>query len=364
MQFFDAGAQQGFTALMAMITALGARGLQRLAVELPHCFLALGNRFFWGYLLSFVLLGLYAHRRYYRPTAPRQSLRGVLAFLFPPATYRHPSALIDYQLVLTSHLLGPASLLGGLLFGSASIATVAHATQDGLVALFGAPSRAAHWSLASSAAFALGTTVARDLVTFLTHVLHHRVPLLWEFHKVHHSAEVLTPVTVFRKHPVYNAFEHGMVILLIGPLQGAIALAFVGQATAVTLWGANIVFTLFHLAGANLRHSHIWLPFGRRLSHVVISPAQHQIHHSKAEHHQNKNFGEVFALWDWLAGTLYVAGRAREALEFGVADGARTEHATLWRIYIQPFVNCLALSRRAARRPRGYTLPALTVRRR
>ena len=30
----------------------------------------------------------------------------------------------------------------------------------------------------------------------------HRIPALWEFHKVHHSAEVLTPITFYRSHPV------------------------------------------------------------------------------------------------------------------------------------------------------------------
>src|ERR1039458_8498353 len=32
--------------------------------------------------------------------------------------------------------------------------------------------------------------------------LFHAIPALWEFHKVHHSAEVLTPLTEMRTHPV------------------------------------------------------------------------------------------------------------------------------------------------------------------
>jgi sterol desaturase/sphingolipid hydroxylase (fatty acid hydroxylase superfamily) len=262
--------------------------------------------------------------------------------------------------VLANRLLGPASLLAGLLFRGASVASVAHATQQGWAALFGTVLVPAHWTFGSALAFALGMTVARDFVTFLTHLLHHRVPLLWEFHKVHHSAEVLTPVTVFRKHPLYNVFEYGMNILLIGPLQGLIALSFVGHAAPVTLFGANIVFALFHLAGANLRHSHIWLSFGPRLSHVLSSPAQHQIHHSRAAQHANKNFGEVFALWDWLFGTLYVPGRAPEALVFGLAEEGAPQHRTLWAVYTQPFVNCLALlrpARVAAPAPTSLPLP-------
>ncbi len=351
MQSFDADISHLFVSASHSLSLFLARSVHRLAVELPRWFTSVNHRFHWAYLASFAVLGVWAWWRHYRPTA-----RGVLAFLFPPAVYRHPSALIDYQLVLANRLLGPASLFSGLLFRSASIASVAHATQQGLAILFGTVLTQAHWTFATALAFALAMTVARDFVTFLTHLLHHRVPLLWAFHQVHHSAQVLTPVTVFRKHPVYNVLEYGMSILLIGPLQGVIALCFVGHAAPVTLFGANIIFALFHLAGANLRHSHIWLSFGPWLSHVLSSPAQHQIHHSKAAQHANKNFGEVFSLWDWLFGTLYVPGRAPEMLEFGLAGEGADEHHSLWGVYFQPFITCAALLR-PARAPQPDSLP-------
>jgi len=360
MQSFDAGishliasAQDGFNAALA-------RSLHRLLVELPQWFTAVNHRFHWLYLASFVVLGGWVWWHHYR-TADKAGPRGLLGFLFPPAVYRHPSALIDYQLLLVNRALGPATLLGGLVFRGATIAGVAHATQLGLAGAFGAVLTPAHWTFATTLGFALGMTMARDFVTFLTHLLHHRVPLLWEFHKVHHSAEVLTPLTVFRKHPFYNVFERGMDIAIIGPLQGVIALCFVGHAAPVTLFGANIVFALFHLAGANLRHSHIWLSFGPRLSHVLCSPAQHQIHHSKAPQHANRNFGEVFALWDWLFGTLHVPGREPEALEFGLLGEGAHEHRSLWGVYTQPFVNCVAFLR-GARAGEAVAMP-VTVRR-
>ena len=34
------------------------------------------------------------------------------------------------------------------------------------------------------------------------HYLFHKVPAMWEFHKVHHSAEVMTTLTELRQHPV------------------------------------------------------------------------------------------------------------------------------------------------------------------
>ena len=41
-----------------------------------------------------------------------------------------------------------------------------------------------------------------DLSRYLLHRLLHAIPFLWEIHKVHHSAEVLTPFTLYRNHPI------------------------------------------------------------------------------------------------------------------------------------------------------------------
>jgi sterol desaturase/sphingolipid hydroxylase (fatty acid hydroxylase superfamily) len=44
--------------------------------------------------------------------------------------------------------------------------------------------------------------VVEDASRFLFHLASHRSPWLWELHKVHHSAEVLTPFTLYRLHPI------------------------------------------------------------------------------------------------------------------------------------------------------------------
>ena len=55
--------------------------------------------------------------------------------------------------------------------------------------------------------------LAFELGYWFHHYLSHRIPFMWEFHKVHHTAEVLTPVTIFRVHPLdtvvyYNILAH------------------------------------------------------------------------------------------------------------------------------------------------------------
>ena len=94
----------------------------------------------------------------------------------------------------------------------------------------------------------------------------------------------------------------------------------IGRIDLVTIGGANAMYVLFNALGANLRHSHIWLSYGRVMEHIFISPAQHQIHHSVAIKHHDKNYGSMFAIWDWMFGTLYIPDEMEEIV-YGVSDG-------------------------------------------
>lgn len=341
-----------FEAVGDFLMAALARSCERIFIELPGWVVDPRNRFFWAYMLSFVVIGAWACRRHY-PEARSHLLK----FLFPREVYTHPSAILDYKLLLTNRLLGPAALLSRLLLGTGLITLVATGTQDALNQWLGPHQDTLNWSLLSSTVVVIAVTMLRDFGTYVTHGLSHQVPLLWEFHKVHHSAEVLTPFTIYRKHPVYNLFAEIVSLGIVAPAQGLVAYLFIGDAQPLTLFGTNLVFSIFHFVGANLRHSHIWLSFGPVWGRLLISPAQHQIHHSKAEKHWNRNYGEVFALWDWIFGTLYLPGNTREVLEFGVAGAERQEHATLLQAYCVPFINCWRIIRGYL----GFASPAGTV---
>ena len=66
--------------------------------------------------------------------------------------------------------------------------------------------------------------VVWDASRWITHWLMHRLPALWAFHQVHHSAEVLTPLTFHRLHPVES---------LVYQLRSALSTALV---TALFFW--------------------------------------------------------------------------------------------------------------------------------
>jgi len=70
------------------------------------------------------------------------------------------------------------------------------------------------------------------------------------------------------------------------------------------------------LAGSNLRHSHIPLGFGS-FERYIISPAQHQLHHSID--HGHGNLGAYLALWDrW--NKSFIWGSSADNLTFGLSD--------------------------------------------
>jgi hypothetical protein len=110
-----------------------------------------------------------------------------------------------------------------------------------------------------------------------------------------------------------------------------------------------MVFILNALA-ANLRHSHVWLSFGPVVEHVLNSPAQHQIHHSDAPRHFNKNYGVNLSLWDWMFGTLYVTQSKPESIRFGTGE-ADERYLTLYSLIVMPFVETAAKLRQAKRSP-------------
>lgn len=287
------------------------------------------ERLYWLYVASAVLIAFAV----FAARAGRITLRGFLAFCLPRRVLLHASALLDYRYYLVNRVMF------GLLMLPAAPAAALAAIGGTVVLLDALAGRPVDVPAASAASLVLQTVLsalAMDLGLFLSHKLQHDVPLLWQFHKVHHSAEVLTPVTAYRIHPVDDLLSMGLSGALGGIVTGIFQYLQPGNPGAAVLLGLHACVFLYYLAGFNLRHSHVWLGYGWRLSHLLISPAQHQIHHSMAQRHYGKNLGFIFAFWDWFAGTLYVP-REREELAFGLPGDEGRHYASVRRLYFLPF---------------------------
>jgi len=211
------------------------------------------------------------------------------------------------------------------------------------------------------AAFTLVTFVADDFTRFLLHLAMHRVPALWELHKVHHSAEVLTPLTLYRVHPLESVANNLRGTLTLGACAGLFAWALPGRLSGWEILGVDALGFAWTALGSNLRHSHVWMTWGP-LERLFVSPAQHQLHHGRSESTWNKNFGSALAIWDLAFGTLLLA-RGRRPPRVGLSRAERNHGLDAVSALVDPVVAAArALARPWARarsaRPDGERAPA------
>lgn len=201
---------------------------------------------------------------------------------------------------------------------------VQDAVSSGLGFLFGAPQDAALPEAACIAIVTFSMFIAYEMAYWTDHYLSHKVPFLWEFHKVHHSATVLTPFTNWRVHPVDTIVFFNFLAFFSAVAHGLTNYALNKEYTPFTIAGSNVILLAYFYLYGHLQHSQIWMTFGR-LGRVFISPAHHQIHHSTNPVHYDKNFGGSLAVFDWLFGTLYMPPAKKEKLSFGVGKDPRLQ---------------------------------------
>lgn len=298
------------------------------------------SRFHWTGLAAFFVLGIaiYAlHRR--RGEAGETSLLG---FLFPLALYRTTSSWVDVKVYFAGRVIKPLIAAVSVPMNAAVMAACAGLVVDTSQTL---PESELNTGSIIAASFLVALLF--DFSYYVTHRLSHESELLWPFHKLHHSAEVLTPITAKRNHPVFDLLRMVVGVAMTAPIAGLIFGLF-GVVQFTTIFGLTLIIAFMNVTGGALRHSHIWLDFGPVFDRIFISPAQHQIHHSLAPRHHDKNYGLTLAIWDWMFGTLYVPSE-REKLSFGVADRDGTPqpqvHNTLTEAYLVPFSEAAEVAR-------------------
>jgi hypothetical protein len=143
--------------------------------------------------------------------------------------------------------------------------------------------------------------------------------------------------------------------VLTGITLGAFDYVSEGRLTMLTIAGVNAGTFVFPMTAAHIQHSHVWISYGRVFDRIFISPAMHQIHHSRAPRHLDRNLGNIFSFWDAFAGTQYMP-ETREALDYGVAGSDQKTYRSVWDLYWRPFVELL----RRDNRPRRGSSPQKT----
>jgi sterol desaturase/sphingolipid hydroxylase (fatty acid hydroxylase superfamily) len=297
----------------------------------------------WPFVLSSLVVAVFVFwNKHGRGLA---ALREFRRRFLGAAMWMHPSTQADCSFYLVNGVLY-SLIVAPLIVGGATIGMV---IESALRQFFGPIGGLALGTSAGSIVYTVGFFIAYDFGRFVAHSLLHDVPLLWDFHKVHHSAEVLTPLTSYRTHPVDLFVMASVPNVTTGLVTGVAWYLCDGQIGFHTFLGLHAGIALFNLIG-NLRHWQVWISFGPVLNRWLISPAHHQIHHSREARHIGMNRGFELAIWDRLLGTLYVPMR-EESFALGLGDGTDGTWHTVGRMYAWPFRDALARLRAAVIRP-------------
>jgi sterol desaturase/sphingolipid hydroxylase (fatty acid hydroxylase superfamily) len=157
--------------------------------------------------------------------------------------------------------------------------------------------RVSHWSFGMQL---LTLFLMKDFVEWWIHRLLHRVPFLWEFHKVHHSVEQMG----FAAHLRYHWME-----TLVYKTAVYIVLAFFG-------FGIDDFFFvhIFTIAVGHWNHANFRVRIGP-LKYVLNNPNMHMWHHAydlPGNRPFGVNFGISLSLWDYLFRTDYIPHEGRD----------------------------------------------------
>jgi len=292
--------------------------------------------YFW-----FIVVGSVVYALFLRPRGERLSPIASLKHLLPARIYGHRSFRVDLTWLPINWIFG-FLLFAGLTVG-------AGAAQAWLVQRLG------HSPLSIDGGFGIALQIAFtllgvDMARFVWHYQAHFVPFFWEFHKGHHTPEVLHPVAI-RTHPV-DMFVRLLYMNVGGGLLGGGMMYVLGiDATAqAATYLALIGFGLHVLQG--FEHSHVPVSFGKTLNKFIYPASYHPFHHSALPEHRDKNLGITggLTLWDRLVGTLYVpAPDEYKRIVFGSTleeIGDHNPHRSVWLFFKGPFIAAAKTLRR------------------
>ncbi len=287
------------------------------------------KRLYWLYLLSSVFLAV----AYFYVT--KKNTRVITS----SKLWLHPSAKLDYYYFFLSYFLNLFLLVPYII----SANSVAIYVNKFLYAQFDYFENTIFSYEEIVLMYTISIFVFSDFTRYWLHRFLHTIPFLWEFHKVHHSAKVLTPITFYRVHPVENFLFGLRYSLSIGFVTGIFIYLFGAMIDIYMVLGVNIFLFIFSLFGSNLRHSHVAFSYGKYIEKWLLSPKQHQIHHDKK--HFNKNYGGYIAIWDRVFGSLCLSNSVN-ILKFGLRKNQMGEYLSLKDLILRPFINLIKNTRR------------------
>ena len=144
-----------------------------------------------------------------------------------------------------------------------------------------------------------------DLVFYIYHRISHKSRFLWAIHMSHHSSEEMNFAVSFRQ-------------AWLGPLSKIpffIVLPLIGlDPTIIAV--AGVISTLWGIFG----HTQVIKKLGP-LEWIFNTPSHHRVHHGANEQYIDKNYGNLFIIWDRMFGTFELE---KERVKYGLVKNVNT----------------------------------------
>jgi alkylglycerol monooxygenase len=152
-----------------------------------------------------------------------------------------------------------------------------------------------------------------DFLWYWYHRLAHEINLFWAVHVVHHQSEDFN-YTVSARITVFQAFVRtGFWAVL--PILGF-------PASMIT------ILLLVHGLYPFFIHTQLIGKLGI-LEYILVTPSHHRVHHASNEKYLDKNYGDVFIIWDKLFGT-FQKEENDVKIEFGLTHPLKS-YSFLWQ---------------------------------
>lgn len=317
----DTGGATFDLAAMAQPVLEAARGLATM-------FSSPGSMFYWLFLASAFVIALMV--LFWRTPASDRSLTKSLRQVFSRKIWFARSTKADLRYGVVNAFVFPLLIAPLAISGVAVGFAIATYLRD----IFGAPTGPVLDVSVLTFLYTIFVFLLLEFGHYIAHYFMHRIPALWAFHRIHHSAEMLTPLTNLRHHPVDLVLLGSLENLFAGLATGVFLYLGDGDVAHYTAFGVHIAVFVSRLY-LNLQHSHIWLSFGA-LDRVIMSPALHQIHHSALPEHRDRNYGLALSFWDWVFGTLRAPDH-QVRFPLGLGDGQDGVLHSVPKMYFEPF---------------------------
>jgi sterol desaturase/sphingolipid hydroxylase (fatty acid hydroxylase superfamily) len=170
----------------------------------------------------------------------------------------------------------------------------------------------------------IGALLLLDAWMYVWHRANHTIPVLWRFHRMHHSDTHMDVTTATR----FHLGEHiAAQILRLGliPLLG------------LAVWPI-VVFEMLLVASTQFHHSNISVgKWDRWLRMVFVTPDMHKVHHSRLQPETDSNYSTVLSVWDRIARSFRIRQDPR-TIEYGLDEFRGDESQTIWGMLRTPFL--------------------------